>query len=204
MPQPAVAPEGVADPLAEQVAKLDLSGDGAEEGGEGPTSDGNSGGSGGAATTSIDLAGKALPPSGAPQALYPPSSSGPRGSSDLEPRKTAGSLGEGQGNGDGGGDDEDEGEEEEEDEGEQGGGERANNNASSFGAAPPPPLPPAPAPPPPPPLDDGQPQACSFFLKPATCAFGSKCRFAHPVDQAPPVRFNVLGLPLRPAEPPCA
>lgn len=202
MPQPAVAPEGVADPLAEQVAKLDLSGDGAE-GDEGPTSDGNSGGSGGAAT-SIDLAGKALPPSGAPQALYPSSSSGPRGRSDLEPRKTAGSLGEGQGNGDGGGDDEDEGEEEEEDEGEQGGGKRANNNASSFGAAPPPPRPPAPAPPPPPPLDDGQPQACSFFLKTATCAFGSKCRFAHPVDQAPPVRFNVLGLPLRPAEPPCA
>ena len=69
-----------------------------------------------------------------------------------------------------------------------------------LGGAPPPP----PPPPPPPQQLDGQPQACSFFLKTATCAFGSKCRFAHPVDQAPPVRFNVLGLPLRPAEPPCA
>ncbi len=30
------------------------------------------------------------------------------------------------------------------------------------------------------------------------------CKFGHPLDKAPKVQFNSLGLPLRPGEPECA
>lgn len=45
--------------------------------------------------------------------------------------------------------------------------------------------------------------ACAFFLKTGTCAYGDRCKFAHPYDRAPSVEFNSLGLPLRPDEPVC-
>ena len=45
---------------------------------------------------------------------------------------------------------------------------------------------------------------CAFFLKTGTCAYGDSCKFAHPYDLAPRIRFNALGLPLRPGEPLCA
>lgn len=45
---------------------------------------------------------------------------------------------------------------------------------------------------------------CAFFLKTGSCAYGDRCKFDHPYDQAPKVMFNSLGLPLRPGEAPCA
>ena len=43
-------------------------------------------------------------------------------------------------------------------------------------------------------------QACAFFLKTGTCAFGDRCRFSHPYDRVQPITFNRLGLPMRPGE----
>lgn len=48
------------------------------------------------------------------------------------------------------------------------------------------------------------PTSCAFFLKTGTCAYGDKCKFAHPLDKVPIIHFNTLGLPLRPGEPDCA
>ena len=191
MPRPARAAAD-AEPLSEKVSRLDL------DGGEGPSgsSEGDEENAAAAVEVTPGLAGK-LPPSGeAPSVPHGAGSSGPRAEDGVtEPLrrneaavKAAASAAAAAKAADSvstpiGDDDERE--------------DRAD--ASPF-AAHPPPRPPSPLPP----ALDGQPQACSFFLKTATCAFGSKCRFAHPVDQAPPIRFNVLGLPLRPAEPPCA
>lgn len=208
MPRPAVAAAD-ADPLSEEVARLDLGGEasGGDEGIGAP-----------APTTSLaapsggDPAGKLPAPGGERSAPRDAASSRPRaGSGTASPSmrsdaaeaaaasaaaaaKTADSVSSSsaaaapiRNSGSSGG-------------GEEGGGGDARANASPLDGT----LPPPPPPPPPPQQLDGQPQACSFFLKTATCAFGSKCRFAHPVDLAPPVRFNVLGLPLRPAEPACA
>lgn len=47
-------------------------------------------------------------------------------------------------------------------------------------------------------------QACAFFLKTGSCAYGDRCKFDHPYDRAPRVEFNALGLPMRPSEPTCA
>lgn len=44
---------------------------------------------------------------------------------------------------------------------------------------------------------------CAFFLKTGSCAYGDRCKFEHPYEQAPKVMFNSVGLPLRPSEPPC-
>ncbi|KAK9819594.1 hypothetical protein WJX72_000115 [[Myrmecia] bisecta] len=46
-------------------------------------------------------------------------------------------------------------------------------------------------------------QTCAFFLRTGTCAFGGSCRFHHPADELPELRFNQLGLPLREGEPVC-
>ncbi|DBA77326.1 TPA: hypothetical protein ACH3X2_000847 [Trebouxia sp. C0005] len=45
---------------------------------------------------------------------------------------------------------------------------------------------------------------CAFFLKTGTCAYGDKCKFEHPWDKLPIVRFNSMGLPLRQGQPECA
>ncbi|KAK2079502.1 hypothetical protein QBZ16_001896 [Prototheca wickerhamii] len=37
-----------------------------------------------------------------------------------------------------------------------------------------------------------------------TCAYGSRCKFSHPMDKLPELRFNSLHLPLRPGEPVCS
>lgn len=41
-------------------------------------------------------------------------------------------------------------------------------------------------------------------LLPAPPAACCSCKFGHPLDKAPKVQFNSLGLPLRPEEPECA
>ena len=45
--------------------------------------------------------------------------------------------------------------------------------------------------------------SCAFFLRTGSCAYGSRCKFHHPLELAPHVEFNRLGLPLRPGEPDC-
>lgn len=47
-------------------------------------------------------------------------------------------------------------------------------------------------------------QPCEFFLRTGTCAYGSRCKFSHPMDKLPELRFNSLHLPLRPGEPVCS
>ena len=197
MPRPAVATFDAA--LSEKVARLDLDAEGSGGSSEGGES--NAATSAAAVTPSpssgpLRLAGGVLPHGEVPSAGCDAGSSAAAGEEGIEEplrrngaaeaaaasaaatAETAAIMGEREGV--------------ERDRGRGDGGEERANASSSFDARPP--LPPP----------DTQPANCSFFLKTATCAFGSKCRFAHPVDQAPPVRFNVLGLPLRPAEPPCA
>ncbi|XP_022943685.1 zinc finger CCCH domain-containing protein ZFN-like [Cucurbita moschata] len=50
----------------------------------------------------------------------------------------------------------------------------------------------------------GQPD-CEYFLKTGTCKYGGSCKYHHPRDRrgAGPVRFNILGLPMRQEEKSC-
>lgn len=44
---------------------------------------------------------------------------------------------------------------------------------------------------------------CAFFLQHGSCAFGSKCKFSHPIELAPVVQYNSVGLPRRLGQPVC-
>ncbi len=44
---------------------------------------------------------------------------------------------------------------------------------------------------------------CAFFLQHGSCAFGSKCKFSHPIELAPVVEYNSVGLPRRYGQPVC-
>ena len=44
---------------------------------------------------------------------------------------------------------------------------------------------------------------CKFFIKHGSCAYGTMCKFKHPVDMAPFVHFNGYGLPRRPGSEVC-
>jgi hypothetical protein len=44
---------------------------------------------------------------------------------------------------------------------------------------------------------------CAFFLQHGSCAFGSKCKFSHPIELAPVVEYNSVGLPRRYGQPAC-
>ena len=44
---------------------------------------------------------------------------------------------------------------------------------------------------------------CAFFLQHGSCAFGSKCKFSHPIELAPVVEYNAVGLPRRYGQPTC-
>ena len=44
---------------------------------------------------------------------------------------------------------------------------------------------------------------CAFFLQHGSCAFGSKCKFSHPIELAPLVEYNSVGLPRRYGQPVC-
>lgn len=44
---------------------------------------------------------------------------------------------------------------------------------------------------------------CAFFLQHGSCAFGSKCKFSHPIELAPVVEYNSVGLPRRYGQPTC-
>ena len=44
---------------------------------------------------------------------------------------------------------------------------------------------------------------CAFFLQHGSCAFGSKCKFSHPIELAPVVEYNSVGLPRRYGKPVC-
>ena len=46
-------------------------------------------------------------------------------------------------------------------------------------------------------------EPCAFFLRTGSCAYGNRCKFHHPMELAPHVEYNRLGLPLRPGEPDC-
>ena len=46
-------------------------------------------------------------------------------------------------------------------------------------------------------------EVCKFFIKHGSCAYGSMCKFKHPVDMAPLVHFNRFGLPRRPGSEVC-
>jgi hypothetical protein len=43
---------------------------------------------------------------------------------------------------------------------------------------------------------DGGPTECAFFMRTGTCAYGDRCRFAHPPDRPPP-ELNTRGYPKR-------
>ena len=44
---------------------------------------------------------------------------------------------------------------------------------------------------------------CAFFVQHGSCAFGSKCKFSHPIELAPVVEYNSVGLPRRYGQPVC-
>jgi hypothetical protein len=46
-------------------------------------------------------------------------------------------------------------------------------------------------------------EVCMFFMRTGTCAFGSRCRFKHPMNR-PQVQLNTGGYPMRQAVPNCA
>lgn len=46
-------------------------------------------------------------------------------------------------------------------------------------------------------------EVCMFFMRTGTCAFGTRCRFKHPLNR-PQVQLNSGGYPIRPAVPNCA
>lgn len=54
-----------------------------------------------------------------------------------------------------------------------------------------------------PPQPSSDPRVCQFFVKNGSCAYGSSCKFQHPLELAPPVFYNSFGLPRRSGEPPC-
>lgn len=45
---------------------------------------------------------------------------------------------------------------------------------------------------------------CQFYVKNGSCAYGNRCKFQHPVELAPRVQYNSVGLPMRPGERVCA
>ena len=46
-------------------------------------------------------------------------------------------------------------------------------------------------------------KVCAFFVQHGSCAFGSKCKFSHPIELAPVVEYNTVGLPRRYGQPAC-
>jgi len=46
-------------------------------------------------------------------------------------------------------------------------------------------------------------RVCEFFLQTGSCAFGPHCKFSHPIDRAPLVSYNSMGLPRRPGQEVC-
>lgn len=46
-------------------------------------------------------------------------------------------------------------------------------------------------------------EVCKFFIKHGSCAYGTMCKFKHPVDMAPLVQYNSVGLPRRPGSHVC-
>lgn len=45
---------------------------------------------------------------------------------------------------------------------------------------------------------------CTFYVNFGTCAYGNRCKFAHPIEYANKLVLNALGLPLRQGQPECA
>jgi hypothetical protein len=44
---------------------------------------------------------------------------------------------------------------------------------------------------------------CQFYVKNGSCAYGNRCKFQHPIELAPRVQYNSVGLPMRPGEKVC-